>query len=234
MSFFLLLLLHVLYWCSSPFSSPHYQPVYKDPEETMRQFHIPKSQSCPNLFMDDDDEEEAEIIPNIKHRERAFSECIKPKQKKQYSISSMTLNRVQSDSDLSHIDKEKTFAFDTRRGAVLPGELLAKVVIALGGYRIGDNEEQKQASIHSSAMGVHGFSDSQILASEQNYYSDWSIEASEKSYNTPPYRNNHRLRASSEIRIPIEESVKVFNLTLHLVPQRDFSYSFHLFFLTFY
>lgn len=171
---------------------------------------------------EDDDEEEAEIIPNIKYRERAFSECIKPKQKKQRSMSSMTLNRVQSDSELSHIDREKTFAFDTRRGGVLPGELLAKVVVALGGYRIGDNDEQKQASIHSSAMGVHGFSDSQILASEQNYYSDWSIAASEKSYVTPPYRNNHRLRATSEIRIPIEESVKVFNLTLHLTPWNEF------------
>jgi hypothetical protein len=181
--------------------------------------------------MDDDDEEEEKIIPNI--RERAFSECIKPGQKKQRSISAVTLNRGvhshYSDSNLSQIDKEKTFAFDTRRSAVLPGELLAKVVMALGGYRLGDEEEQKQAnsvhssvhnsvhnSIHNSAMGIHGFSDSQILASEQNYYSDWSIEASEKSYVTPPHKRNHRLRATSEIRIPIEQSVKVCNIMLHL------------------
>lgn len=184
----------------------------------MRQFQIPKSQSCPNLFMDDDEDEEEKIIPNI--RERAFSECIKPGQKKQRSISAVTLNRGQShysDSNLSHIDKEKTFAFDTRRAAVMPGELLAKVVVALGGYRLGDDEEQRQASIHSSAMGIHGFSDSQILASEQNYYSDWSIEASERSYATPPQKRNHRLRATSEIRIPIEQSVKVCNIMLHLL-----------------
>jgi hypothetical protein len=195
------------------------QPVYKDPEETMRQFHIPKSQSCPDLSMDDDDdgEEEAQIIPHIKQRARAFSECPRPKQRKLRSESSMTLNRVQSDSELSHIDKEKTFAFDTRRGAVQPGELLAKVVCALGGYRLGDEDEQRQASIHSSVMGVHGFSDSQILASEQNYNSDWSIAASDRSYATQPGHHN-RLRSTSEIRIPIEDSVKVLeaNLTPHL------------------
>jgi hypothetical protein len=157
---------------------------------------------------DDDEEEEAQIIPNIKQRERAFSECVRPRQRKQRSISSMTLNRVQSDSELSHIDKEKTFAFDTRRGTVQPSELLAKVVCALGGYRLGDEDEQRQASIHSSVMGVHGFSDSQILASEQNYYSDWSIAASDRSFATPPSHQT-RLRSTSEIRIPIEESVKV-------------------------
>lgn len=162
--------------------------------------------------MDDDDEEEAKIIPNIKYRERAFSECIKPGQKKHRSISSTTLNRARSvyksDSDLSYIDKEKTFAFDARRGTIQPGDLLAKVVCALGGYRLGDEDEQRQASIHSSAMGIHGFTDSQILASEQNN-SNWSIATSEKSYGNQPHRRNERLRATSEVRIPIEDSVKV-------------------------
>ena len=162
--------------------------------------------------MDDDDEEEAKLMPNIKFRERAFSECAKPKQKKRRRASSMTLNRVQfnrSDSDLSHIDKEKTFATDTRRNSVHPGDLLAKVVVALGGYRVSDNQEQKEASINSSTMGFHGFTDSQILASEQNYYSDWSIAGSDKSYFTSPPPHQRRLRAVSEVRVPIEESVKV-------------------------
>lgn len=162
--------------------------------------------------MDDDDEEEEKLMPNIKYRERAFSECVKPKQKKRRSASSTTLNRVQfnrSDSDLSHIDKEKTFAIDARRSSIHPGDLLAKVVVALGGYRVGGNEEQRQASIHSSAMGFHGFTDSQILTSEQNYYSNWSVTASDKSYYTQTPSNRRRLRAVSEVRIPIEESVKV-------------------------
>lgn len=201
------------------------QPVYKDPEDTIRQWNIPKSQSCPNLFMDENDEEEAQIIPNIKFRERAFSESIKLRQKKLRSISSMTLNRVQSDSDLSHIDKEKTFAADTRGRSknVMPGDLLAKLVVALGGYRIGDEQEVKQASIHSSVMGVQGFSDSQILATEQNYGSDWTI-GSEKSYVTPPFRPK---RANSEIRIPIEESVKVSDLLQQLKRRRMTFMFFH-------
>lgn len=189
----------------SIFSSIIIQPVYKDPEEVNPHFRITKSQSCPNLFMYDDDEE-ADKIPRI-NRERAFSVC-SPRQRTKRSISSTTMHRIQSDSDLSHIDKEKTFATDSRR-SVMPGDLLAKIVVALGGYR--DNDDQKQASIHSSALGVHGFSDSQILASEQNYDSDWSI-GSAKSNITPPGKQTPRVRAVSEIRIPMEESEKVTNL----------------------
>lgn len=177
----------------------------------MRQFSIPKSHSCPNLFNSDDDTEDAEMMANIKHRQRAFSMCLRPGLKGLRSSSAMTLHRVQSDSELSNIDKEKTF--DARRGTAQTGDLLAKLVVALGGYR-PETEEPAAPSIHSSFQGVHGFTDSQILASEQNYNSDWSITASEKSYMTPPHKRNHRLRASSEIRIPIEQSVKVSNLML--------------------
>lgn len=203
----------------------------------MKKFHIPRSQSCPHLFMDDDnqdEEEEAKIIPNIKHRERAFSECIKMRQRRRQSSSSMTLNRPQSDSDLSHIDREKTFAFDARRAAVEPGELLVKVAIALGGFRTNITDENMTvASVDGrSHLGVHGFSDSQILASEQQY-SDWSTETSEKSYNTPAYGRSRR--ALSEIRIPIEESVKVTNLMLHLAPfQKCLRFSFFFFFSFFF
>lgn len=200
------------------------QPVYKDEEETMREFAIPKSQSCPSLFMaDDDDEEEG----RTKARERALSESMKAK--RQRFASSMTLNRgamYKSDGDLTHIDKEKTFAFETqRRGTVGPGDLLAKVVSALGGFRLDDDEEQRHASIHSSVKGFHGFSDSQILASEQNYQSDWSITASDRSNGTTPQRSR---RGTSEVRIPIEESAKVCrtNLTQHLIKQRIFFLSY--------
>lgn len=188
----------------------------------MRQFTMPKSQSCPNLFMDEDDEEEEKIIPNIKGRERAFSECIKSRQRRHRSISSMTLNRshsvYKSDSDLSHIDKEKTFAFalDQRRGTVQPGELLAKVVVALGGFRLGENDEPRRQSVYGSSLGIHGFTDSQILASERNNDSDWSIATSEKSCATPK-NLNVRSRTASEIRIPIDDSNKVTNLMLHLI-----------------
>ncbi|KAG5682182.1 hypothetical protein PVAND_011550 [Polypedilum vanderplanki] len=178
-----------------------FKPVYKDPDETKKNFRIPRSQSCPHLFMDNDDEnEEEEEERNIKYRrERAFSECPKLRQKRQQSFSAMTLHRPQSDTDLSQIDRTKTF--DAQRAALEPGELLAKVTIALGGYRVDVADENDD----ESELGVHGFSDSEILASEQNY-SDWSIETSEKSC----YIGRNR-RALSEVRIPIEESIKTSN-----------------------
>lgn len=160
--------------------------------------------------MDDNEEEEEErIVPNIKLRERAFSEhCIKFKHRKSgiNSISSMTLNRPQSDSDLSHIDKEKTFAFNAQQTSVEPGELLAKVAMALGGFNLNDTENVVSIAGSNNLMGIDGFSDSQILASEQNN-SNWSLGPSEKSFITPVYTRNRR--ALSEVRIPIEESVKV-------------------------
>jgi hypothetical protein len=163
----------------------------------------------------DDDDNEEKIIPNI--RERALSECIRPNRssrRRRRSGSAVTLNRLHlaySDSDLSNIDKEKTF--NLQKAAVQPGELLAKVVVALGGFRGniddgGEMERRRQSSIYSnSTMGIHGFSDSQILASEQNYNSSqWSIPASERSYN--PQLNRMRAASSMEIKIPIDE-VKV-------------------------
>lgn len=202
------------------------QPVYIDPVEQKKEFYIPRSQSCPHLFMDDDDnnndEDEATIIPNIKQRERAFSEhCIKFRHNKRHSggggvnsISSMTLNRPISDSELSHIDKEKTF--DAQRATVEPGELLAKVAMSLAGFQMynnsNNNNENMLATVTSrngsmfGVGGIHGFSDSQILESE-DHYSDWSLGTSEKSFITPVYRRSRR--AFSEVRIPIEESVKV-------------------------
>lgn len=190
------------------------QPVYKDPDERLHQFEMPKSQSCPNLFMEeDDDDNEEKIIPNI--RERALSLCVRPnsRRRSRRSGSVFTLNRhhfAYSDSNLSNIDKEKTF--NLQKAAVQPGELLAKVVVALGGFRgnieDGEFERMRQPSIYSnSTMGIHGFSDSQILASEQNYNSsEWSIAASERSYN--PQSNRMRAASSMEIKIPIDE-VKV-------------------------
>lgn len=160
--------------------------------------------------MDDNEEEEEDrIVPNIKQRERAFSEhCIKFKHRKSgiNSISSMTLYRPQSDSDLSHIDKEKTFAHNAQQATVEPGELLAKVAMALGGFNLNEADNVVSVAGSNNLMGIDGFSDSQILASEQNC-SNWSLGPSEKSFITPVYTRSRR--ALSEVRIPIEESVKV-------------------------
>jgi hypothetical protein len=88
------------------------------------------------------------------------------------------LPRVMSESDLERIDRDATFK--SAAALIQPGELLAHVVSALG------EEEQ----------GVQGFSDAEILASEDPS-STWNIggEAIPKQ----------RERAASEVRIPMRE-----------------------------
>ena len=131
-------------------------------------------------------------------RKRAFSVTLDRSGGEEVTKSLPVLHRRQSDSDLSKIDKNKTF--DIRNAAVQPGEFLANVVFALNSFR-GD-EEREATSI--SDMGVQGFTDSQILASEQNW-SNWSIETSERSY-----PSHLRQRAISEIRIPMEDDNRVY------------------------
>lgn len=184
-----------------PNTQKNLKPIYRDPEYMKRKFQIPKSQSCPNLFVDDKEDCNS-LCPA--RRQRAFSECDRPRE--DVRASSFTLNRIQSDSNLSKIDKEKTF--DMSNAAVQPGELLAKVVVALGNFRPEDRTDSR------GNLGIHGFTDSQILASEQNY-SNWSLAGSEKSYMTEPIQppprpfKFPRQRAVSEIRIPIDDMSRV-------------------------
>jgi hypothetical protein len=178
-----------------------------------RKFQIPKSQSCPNLFVDDKEDCNS-LCPT--RRQRAFSECVSDRPREDVRASSFTLNRIQSDSNLTKIDKEKTF--DMSNAAVQPGELLAKVVVALGNFRPEDRCDSR------SNLGIHGFTDSQILASEQNY-SNWSLAGSEKSYMTEPIQPPQRpfklprQRAISEIRIPIDDPSRVSFFFIHFNSQ---------------
>lgn len=126
-------------------------------------------------------------------RKRAYSEVTQP------IDSQENLGRVLSDSDLSRINKEKTFQgaetlFDT-------GNLLARVVNALGS--IGPLDEDGQSVLDMGMDGgIHGFSDSQILASERTW-SGWSLAQSDGSYANPPLP---RARAASDFRVPSQEN----------------------------
>lgn len=86
------------------------------------------------------------------------------------------LVRVQSDSELDRVDKNRTFG--GRGSIVQPSELLACVVGALGD--LAEREE---------SIGKHGFDDEDILSSEKTG-SIWSVE--------PKVQRN---RAASEYRI---------------------------------
>ncbi|XP_068631489.1 uncharacterized protein Ork1 [Battus philenor] len=109
------------------------KPVYV---ETIPQLH--RSASCPILTFD------VEPRGPIIKRKRANSENI--------ALSARDMLRIQSDTDLLGIDKEKTF---TASAIVKPAELLARVVNVLGGF-----ETQKE-------RGINIFDDDHILATEK-------------------------------------------------------------------
>ncbi|XP_026752699.2 open rectifier potassium channel protein 1 [Galleria mellonella] len=110
------------------------KPVYVD--ETPRFY---RSKSCPNFTFD--------VEPRfpVTKRKRANSENIQ--------LTAKDMLRIQSDTDLLGIDKDKTF---TASAIVKPAELLARVVNVLGGF------EQPHRN-----TGVHMFDDEHILASEK-------------------------------------------------------------------
>lgn len=112
-----------------------FQPIYIE--------EIPpiyRSQSCPIFTYD------IEPRDPVYRRKRANSENI--------CLSAKDMLRIQSDTDLLGIDKEKTF---TASAIVKPAELLARVVNVLGGL---ENQQRNQ--------GVHLFDDDHILANEKS------------------------------------------------------------------
>lgn len=106
----------------------------------------------------------------------------------------MNLHRVQSESDLHKADRNRPF------DGTEPTELLARVFTALGNIKAADDEAQ---SIAAMSMGINGFSDSQILASEKQNDSRWSISCSDTSFSLAPPRA--RARAASDFRAPLPE-----------------------------
>lgn len=140
------------------------KPIYKDEFDYVPQ-QIERSQSCPELTIWRKDD----IESLIRKRARAMSECYK------YPA----LKRAQSETELEKIDKERTFkpsdAFMQQK------DLILKVVDALSASAATPPIEE---------VGIHGFSDAEILASE-NY--------TEPNLISFPH---HRRRAISDIRPP--------------------------------
>lgn len=108
-------------------------------------------------------------------------------------LSTATIHRVQSDSELDKIDKQRTF--DPLNQLTPPGQLLARVVTALGSIRA--IEDDCQSILDVAQSGVNIFSDSQILASERTG-SRWSLAAYPE--NIAPTKK--RERAASEFQAP--------------------------------
>lgn len=155
--------------------------------------NIGKSNSCPNLMMYREKESPATT------RRRALSTC-------PCNEDMPALTRVQSDTNLTRIDKDKTFS---------PSEtdesgLLMRVANALGKFNHhsdgNEDEEEDEEEARRNEGGVHCFSDSQILASENGWTIDGEILTSS------PF-SKERKRAASEIKFPFHENADVNNFT---------------------
>lgn len=141
-----------------------------------------RSRSCPDLTI--------YSAPYYKEspmlqRKRAFS-----------AIGSYTppeMSRIQSDSDLHRIDKDKTFT--PSAAMVEPSHLLLRVVNALGNYE-NIKPINNTPTTKTNPEGINLFSSNEILASEQ-YNSGWSI-GTEKLSKLP--RRGTRPRAASECK----------------------------------
>ncbi|XP_074039309.1 open rectifier K[+] channel 1 isoform X2 [Leptinotarsa decemlineata] len=137
------------------------KPVYKGDFEYTPTI-LERSQSCPDLTI-----WRKKDSPSLA-RKRAMSECYK------YNV----LEKVQSETELDKIDKERTFkpsdAFMKQK------DLLLKVVDALSATTRTPGEG-----------GIHCFSDREILASER--------------YDDPPDFKPQRRRAMSDIKPPLPQ-----------------------------
>ncbi|XP_017870557.1 PREDICTED: open rectifier potassium channel protein 1 [Drosophila arizonae] len=126
------------------------KPVYTDTEFA---YTVPRSASCPELSM-----YRVEPAP-IPSRKRAFSVCAEVAA----SQDSTAIVHANSDTEISKFDREKTF--ETAEAYRQTTDLLAKVVTALATVQ-PPPPEADDAALYG---GYHGFSDSQILASEWSF-----------------------------------------------------------------
>ncbi|XP_068159677.1 open rectifier potassium channel protein 1 [Drosophila tropicalis] len=154
------------------------KPVYTDVDVA---YTLPRSASCPELDM-----YRIEPAP-IPSRKRAFSVCadVAALQGQQ---AAGELVHANSDTEISKFDREKTF--ETAEAYRQTTDLLAKVVTALATVK-PPPPEADDAALYG---GYHGFSDSQILASE------WSFSTMNEFSSTQAPRRP-RARASSDFNI---------------------------------
>ncbi|XP_017480163.1 PREDICTED: open rectifier potassium channel protein 1 [Rhagoletis zephyria] len=150
------------------------KPVYTEPDTSQQLY---RSNSAPELTM-----YRAEPPPEFP-RKRAFSESYDVVEAR----GMLEPVHASSDTELDKLDKQKSF--QDADAFLQTSELLAKVVNALGAVRVPPQEED-DASIFG---GYHGFSDSQILASEWSYPSANDIPKprgrANSDYNfEPPWR----------------------------------------------
>ncbi|KAJ6645513.1 Open rectifier potassium channel protein 1 [Pseudolycoriella hygida] len=153
-----------------------FQPVYTDSAEKIPYKSRPRSLSVPDLEIYQTE------VPRVA-RKRTYSEnYVKP-----LHSSTTTLNRGQSDGDLSRIDKKETFKSLDGSNLLQTKDLLSNIVAALGSVQL---------------MNEINFSSSQICTSERS--GSLSLSHSDDSCSF----RRARQRALSDFYIPRRDSSK--------------------------
>lgn len=160
------------------------QPVYTDSTEKISFDSHLRSLSCPELTM------YRKEIPRIS-RKRTYSDNYGQQIDSSRMGSTMTLNRVQSDGDVSRIDKAKTFKAFDGSNLIQTKDLLSNIMTALGSMQLTNEDE---------------LSDSQIWTSERRG-SRQSFTPSDDSCKNRPARQ----RAYSDFYLPHRDSFKNSN-----------------------
>lgn len=128
----------------------------------------------------------------IVSRKRAFSESFELDDSREFRINGTPMIKGSSDTDLSRINKQKTF--ETAEAFKHTTDLLAKVVSALASM---EGPQEQTVGMTGYYGDVQGFSDSQILASENSFN---------------PNEIPHRSRAMSDFHIsPLTKAVPGHN-----------------------
>lgn len=167
-----------------------FQSNYPDDVEPEAYMGRRRTSSCPDLSI---------YRPNTEPMRKRAQSLFYPDDEEDPDF--MNLHRVHSESDLNKADRNQPFnGTDPNE----PTELLARVLTALGNIKAADDEAQSIA--WSMGLGVHGFSDSQILASEKRHDSRWSIPYSDTSFSIAPPRA--RARAASDFRAPVLQQLE--------------------------
>ncbi|XP_037038541.1 open rectifier potassium channel protein 1-like [Bradysia coprophila] len=195
------------------------KPVYNDVSSKRQSIFLPRSSSCPDLS-----------LYHYKNTGRSVlgrSYSLAPDSTPiSLRMGSTNLHKTQSDSDLYHIDRQKTFRNSTNsRGE---DDLITKVVSALGSIR-----QQDEIDRSGSEMGINGFSDSQILSSEKSY-SAWSLHrcdaelhasraSSLSNFNQLTWngRNSNEIRATTDATVSSRPNVFNRSVSLHIPDDED-------------
>ncbi|XP_031638727.1 open rectifier potassium channel protein 1 [Contarinia nasturtii] len=168
-------------------------PEDEEPDDYLR---CRRTSSCPDLSI---------YRQNLPTRKRAQSCFYHVDDDPDFLTNIRNIQRVQSDGDIHKVDRNRTS--DETNAQMQPTELLARVFTALGNIKAADDEAQSIAAM--SNAGFHGFSDSEILASEKLHDSKWSIQFSDSSVSIPPPKA--RGRAASDFRAPVPDQLELNN-----------------------